>query len=140
MLKFQIITPERVVFNEEVEQLTVTTQDGEITILAHHLPLVSVLKPGELKYKKNNEEHVLAVSGGFIEVRPDNSAVILADTAEIAHEIDIERAESAKARAEKLMQEAVNKEDVDFASIQANLEKALNRLKIGQKYRKLPPR
>ena len=138
MLKFKIVTPERVVFEDDIDQATIMTMDGEITVLPHHLPLVSALKSGEMRYKKNGEEHVLAVSGGFIEVRPDNTVVVLADTAELAHEISVERADAARVRAEKLMQEARSKEDVDFVAIQANLEKALNRLKIGQKYRKFP--
>lgn len=138
MLKFQIITPERVVFSEEVEQVTTMTRDGEITVLPHHIALVSILQPGELKYKKNGQEFSLAVSGGFLEVLPDNSLVILADTAEPAEEIDLERAEKAREKAEKLMSESRHREDVDYTALQANLEKALNRLKIAKKYRKLP--
>jgi len=138
-IKFQIITPERVVFSEDVDQVSVMTAMGEITVLPHHLPLITVLKPGELRYKQNGEEKVIAVSGGFAEVKSDNSLVILADTAEHAEEIDIARAEAARTRAEKLMQEVRTKEDVDYVSLQASLEKALNRLKIGSKYRKIPP-
>lgn len=137
-MKFQIITPERVVFSEEVEQVTTMTRDGEITVLPHHVALVSILQPGELKYKKNGQEFSLAVSGGFLEVLPDNSLVILADTAEPAEEIDLERAEKAREKAEKLMSESRHREDVDYTALQANLEKALNRLKIAKKYRKLP--
>ena len=88
MLKFRIVTPERVVFEEEVGQVTMMTRNGEITVLPHHLPLVTILEPGELRYKKNNEEHFLAVSGGFVEVKSDNTLSILADTAERADEID----------------------------------------------------
>lgn len=138
MLKFRIVTPERVVFEDEVDQVTMMTRNGEITVLPHHLPLVTILEPGELRYKKKNEEHMLAVSGGFVEVKADNTLSILADTAEMADEIDLARAEAAKAKAEKLMQEARSKEDVDFVAVQANLERALNRLKVGNKYRKLP--
>jgi F-type H+-transporting ATPase subunit epsilon len=64
-MKFQIITPERVVFSDEVDQVSLMTTTGEITILPHHIPLVTVLKPGELRYKKDNEEQAIAVSGGF---------------------------------------------------------------------------
>lgn len=138
-IKFQIITPERVVFSEEVEQVSMMTAMGEITVLPHHLPLVTVLKPGELRYKKNGEEKIIAVSGGFAEVKPDNSLVILADTAEHAEEINLARAEEAKTRAEKLMREDRSKEDVDYVSLQAAVERALTRLKVAQKYKKLPP-
>lgn len=137
-MKFQIITPERVVFTDEVSQLTIMTASGEITILPHHLPLVSVIKPGELRYKKNNDEYAVAVSGGFVEVRPDNTVVVLADTAEHAHEIDLTRAEAARAKAAKLMEEARGKESVDYAAMQVALERALTRIKVANKYRKLP--
>ena len=138
MLKFRIVTPERVVFEDEVEQVTMMTRDGEVTILPNHIPLVSILQAGELRYKKNGEEKIIAVSGGFAEARADNTLTVLADTAEVAHEIDIARAEAAQAKAEKLMKEARNKEDVDFNFIQANLERALNRVKIANKYKRLP--
>lgn len=136
-MKFQIVTPERTVFSDEIEQITLMTEDGEITILPHHIPLVTNLKPGEVRYKKQGQESHLAVSGGFAIVRDDGSVVLLADTAEHAHEIDLARAEEARARAAKLMEEARNKEDIDFAALAVKLEKELNRLRVGNKYRKL---
>ncbi len=72
------------VFSEEVSQVTMMTTMGEITVLPHHIPLITVLKPGELKYKKDGVEKLIAVSGGFAEVKTDNSLTILADTAEYA--------------------------------------------------------
>jgi len=138
MLKFRIVTPERIVFEDEVDQVSMMTREGEVTILPNHIPLVSILQGGELRYKKNDEEKIIAVSGGFAEVRSDNTLTVLADTAEAAHEIDITRAEAAQVKAEKLMQEARNKEDIDFNFIQANLERALNRVKIANKYKRLP--
>jgi F-type H+-transporting ATPase subunit epsilon len=125
------------VFGDEVEQVTMMTQSGEITVLPHHIPLITALRSGELKYKKSGEEKSIAVSGGFAEVRSDNTLVILADTAEYAHEIDVTRAEAAKAKAEKLMSEARTRGDIEIATVQANLERALTRLKIGNKYRKI---
>lgn len=136
-MKFQIITPEKVVFSDEIDQVTMMTKDGEITVLPHHIPLVTLLKAGELRYKKSGEEYPLVISGGFAEVRNDNSVIILADTAEHAHEIDLTRAEEARARASKLMEEVRHKEDVDFSAIQSKLEKELARLRVGNKYRKL---
>jgi F-type H+-transporting ATPase subunit epsilon len=137
-MKFQIITPERVVFSDEVDQVSLMTTTGEITILPHHIPLVTVLKPGELRYKKDNEEQAIAVSGGFAEVKRDSSLTILADTAERATEIDLTRAEAARDRALKTMQEGIHADHAQFALLQASLEKALNRLKVGNKYRRLP--
>jgi len=137
-LKFKIITPEREVNSLEVDQVTLMTTSGEITILPGHIPLVSILQPGELRYKKDGAEESLAVSGGFVEVKNDNSVYVLADTAEIAHEIDIKRAQEAMLRAEKTMAEARNREDVDYTALQTDLQRAINRLKIGKKYKKLP--
>ena len=136
-MKFQIVTPEREVFSAEVAQVTMMTTTGEITVLPHHIPLVSNLVPGEVRYKKNNEELSIVVSGGFAEVRPDGSVVILADTAEHAHEIDVTRAEAARDRATKLMAEARDKEDVNYTNLAAQMEKALARLRVGNKYRKI---
>ena len=135
-MKFQIITPERVVFSDEVDQISVMTRNGEITILPHHIPLVTILQAGELRYKKNGEEQALVVSGGFAEVRQDGSFVILADTAEHATEIDLTRAEEARAKAERLMSEARHSDDVSYAAIAAKLEKELARIRVGNKYRK----
>ena len=136
-MQFKIVTPEREVFADEVTQVTMMTTTGEITVLAHHIPLVSNLVPGEVRYKKNNEELSIVVSGGFAEVRPDGSVVILADTAEHAHEIDLTRAEAARERAAKLMLEARDKEDVSYTNLAAQMEKALARLRVGNKYRKI---
>lgn len=138
MLNFKIITPDKVVFSESVDQVSLMTTTGEITVLSHHIPLVTNLKPGEVRYKQNGEEKVLAVAGGFAEVRPGNELVVLADSAEYAHEINVEKAEEARARAEKLLQETVHKDDMEYAAIQAMIEKEVNRVKVGKKYRKLP--
>lgn len=136
-MKFQIVTPERVVLAEEIDQITLTTEDGEITVLPHHIPLVTNLKPGELHYVKGGEDFAVAISGGFGVVKDDGTVVVLADTAEHAHEIDVKRAEEAKVRAEQLMAEPRRQEDVNFAALQMQLEKALVRLKVGNKYRKI---
>ena len=135
-MQFKITTPEREVFSDEVSQVTMMTTMGEITVLQHHIPLVCNLVPGEIKYKKNDEDLSIVVSGGFAEVRPDGSVVILADTAEHAHEIDITRAEAARERAAKLMMEARDKDDVSYTNLAAQMEKALARLRVGNKYRK----
>lgn len=137
-MQFQIITPERVVFSEEIDQISMMTEDGEITVLPHHIPLVTNLKPGELRYKQNNEEKFVAISGGFGVVRDDGSVVVLADTAEHAADIDLARAEEARARAAKLMEESRQKDSVDFSRLAAQLEKELNRVRTAKRYRKLP--
>jgi F-type H+-transporting ATPase subunit epsilon len=134
MLKFKIVTPERVLMEKEIDSVSVPTQNGEITILENHIPLVSNLKPGELRFKDKAGESVLAVSGGFVEVRPNNEVVILADTAELASEIDLDRAEKARLDAEQMM--AGNYQDEKLsADAVALLEKNLARLKVGRKHR-----
>ena len=137
-IKFKIITPEREVFSDEIDSVSLMTTDGEITVLPEHIPLVSILKSGELRYKKDGKDEILAVSGGFVEVKDDNSVYILADTAEMAGEIDVTPAEEAIKRAKKTMEETRNEDQVDFIALQTDLSRAINRLKIGKKYKNLP--
>lgn len=136
-LKFKIATPERVVYENKIFQISVPTTSGEITILPNHVPLVSILQAGELKIKDKDGEHVVAVSGGFLEIKPDNEVVILADNAERADEIDIDRAEQARQRAVEQMEKVKAEEDVDYAKLQSVLEREVNRLKVGKKYKNL---
>lgn len=136
-IKFEIVTPERVVLKEEVLQVTVPTRNGEITVLPDHIPLVSALQPGVIEIKtKTGETEIMSVSGGFIEVLK-NKVVILADTAERAVEIDEQRAEEARERAEKLKKEAVHKDDVDFAGVTALIEKELARTRAVKRWKRL---
>jgi len=105
-IKFEIVTPERVVFKEEISQITLPTKMGEITVLPNHIPLVSALLPGVVHVKKTNgEDEVISISGGFLEVLKDK-VVILADTAERAEELDFKRAEEAHRRAVELKEKA----------------------------------
>jgi F-type H+-transporting ATPase subunit epsilon len=135
-LKLKIATPEKVVYGNEVDQVSIPTMDGEITVLPNHVPLVSVLKAGEMRIVDKEGEQVLAVSGGFLEVRGQNEIVILADNAERATEIDVERAEQARARAEEMMKQAKAAEDIDFAKLQAVIDREMNRIRVGKKYKK----
>lgn len=132
-IKFKIVTPEKTVYDDFVDQVTLPAADGEITVLPNHIPLISVLIPGELIIKKENEETAMAVSGGMIEVRK-NEMTILADTAERAEEIDIKRAEEAKARAERLKEEKIRADETEYAMAAAILEKNLARIKVARKH------
>ncbi|MFH1866670.1 MAG: ATP synthase F1 subunit epsilon [Patescibacteria group bacterium] len=133
-LHFQITTPEKVVFDApKAEAITLPTKMGEITILPDHLPIVSSLAPGEIRVKIGNEEISMAVSGGFIEVRP-GKVVVLADSAERAEEIDEERAEEARKKALELM-EKKHTEAVDYTALASKLGKELARLKVVRKRR-----
>ncbi len=135
LINFKIATPERVVFKDEVEQITLPTKMGEITVLPNHIPLISVLVPGEIIVKKQNVVKTMSVSGGFIEVQAEK-VVVLADTAEKAEEIDIKRAEEAKERAAKAMTEK-KMDAVEFASLAAQIEKEMARIRVGRKYKRI---
>ena len=136
-LSLKIATPEKVIYQNQVFQVSIPTMDGEITVLPNHVPLVSVLKAGEMRIVDKDGEQVLAVSGGFLEVRGQNEIVILADNAERATEIDIDRAEQARVRAEELMKQTKSVEDVDFAKLQAMIDREMNRIRVGKKYKKI---
>jgi|SRR3989339_2209082 len=136
-IHLKIATPEKVIYENDVFQVSIPTMDGEITVLPNHVPLVSVLKAGEMKIVDKDGEQILAVSGGFLEVRGQNEIVILADNAERATEIDIDRAEQARIRAEELMKQTKSVEDVDFAKLQAMIDREMNRIKVGRKYKNI---
>ncbi len=134
-IKLEIITAERQVFSDEVNLVVAPGIEGELGILPHHAPLMTILKPGELLIKKDGEEIYMAVSGGFLEVRPDK-VIILADACERAEEINIERAEAAKSRAEQLLK--TRPPGSDMAQIDAALRRSLARLKVAEKRRRRP--
>lgn len=134
-INLQIITPEKVAYKGEAEQVTLPTQDGEITILANHIPLISVIKHGKLVIKNNSEEILMAVWGGFVEVKK-NDLIIMTNTAERSEEIDEERAKKARERAEKLLAEKDKLSDVAFADATAALERSLMRLNIAKRRKK----
>jgi F-type H+-transporting ATPase subunit epsilon len=136
-IRLDIVTAEQSVYSEEVDMVIAPGVQGQLGILPHHTPLMTMLEPGELVVKKGGEEFYLAVSGGFLEVRPDR-VIVLADSAERAEEIDIARAEEAKRRAEKRLEEKYAPE-VDAARAEAALRRSLIRLKIAERRRKRRP-
>lgn len=132
-LILEIITPEKSVFKEDVDEVIVPTTDGELTILPNHVNLLTAIAPGALIAKKGSDSHPIAITGGFIEVN-NNKISILADYAIRAQDIEIARAEEAKKRAEKIMQEKTT--DKDFKIAQGELLKSLLELKIAGKHRR----
>lgn len=134
-LTLKIVSPDGVTYDSAAESVSLPTATGEITVLPHHVPLITVLKPGEVRIKTRDQEFSLSVSSGVVEVRPNSVVYVLAETAERAEHIDLERAESARARAVELMQTQERLDDEDFARLMANLEKELARLRVGHKYR-----
>lgn len=131
-IKFKIVTPEKVVYENEIDQITLPTQTGEITVLPNHLPLLTALKAGELTVKIKDREIAMAIAGGFAEIRK-NEVIVLTENAERAEEIDEQRAEEARKRAQDLLTQASNKEDVDYTGLAAKMEKELARLRVVRK-------
>jgi F-type H+-transporting ATPase subunit epsilon len=132
-LRLEIITAERQVFADDVNVVVAPGIEGELGILPHHAPLMTMLKPGELLIRKDGEETYLVVSGGFLEVRPDK-VIVLADACERAEEIDITRAEEAKHRAEERLK--THPPGLDIARAQAALLRSLIRLRIAERRRR----
>ena len=133
-IRLDIVTAESSVFSEDVDMIIAPGMMGQLGILPNHSPLMTMLDPGEVVIKKGSDEQYLAVSGGFLEVRPDR-VILLADSAERAEEIDIARAEEAKKRAEKRLEEKYMPE-MDSARAEAALKRSLIRLRIAEKRRK----
>jgi len=142
-LTVEIVTAERVVRVEQgVDVLIAPGSEGQLAILPHHAPLMTTLAPGELVFRRGSDESSFAVTGGFMEVRKDR-VIVLADAAEAAEEIEVERAEAARGRAEARLKRVreQNARDVDMVRAQAALERSLVRLRVVQRRRRPgPPR
>ncbi len=134
-INLQILTPEKIACQNKVDQVSVPTMDGEITILPNHIPLVSLMAPGELVIKNDSKKIPMAVWGGFVEVRPDE-VIIMTDVAERIEEIDERKAEEARRKAEETLEEKDRLSDVAFADASAILEKSLTRLRVVKKYKR----
>lgn len=131
-IKFKIITPEKTVFEDEVEQVTLPVENGEVTILPNHRNYIAALRAGEAMVKKDGQEIHLAVAGGFIEFAK-NTLVVLADRAERAEEIDLARAEEARKRAEELKKEKITDSE-EYARVASMVEKEMARIKVAKKH------
>src|SRR5579871_4403909 len=129
-IDFIVVTPERSVVHEQVNELQIPGAEGYLGILPGHAPLFSELKVGEVGYRKANTWFFLSVAWGFVEVQSDN-VKILAETAERAHEIDVERANRAKQRAEERI--AKGGDDIDYRRALVALERALIRIQVARK-------
>ncbi len=136
-LNLQIVTPERVLFEEsDVASVTITASQGEMTILPSHAPLMTELRPGPLVFRKGGDEIDVALSGGFLEVREDK-VIVLADTAERSDELDQERAEESRRKAQDRL--ATREGEVDIAQAMAALERAQARLRVVERRRARAP-
>ncbi len=131
-LRLEIVTAERTVYSDDADVVVAPGQEGELGILPRHAPLLTTLQPGELRIRKDGEEVVMAISGGFMEVRPDK-VIVLADTAERANEIDEARAEAARQRAAALLVDKATA--TDLAAAAAALRRSQVRLKVARRRR-----
>jgi F-type H+-transporting ATPase subunit epsilon len=130
-IRFRIVTPGRLLLDEEVDEVTAPGALGEFGVLPNHISFLSLLEPGEMNYKQGATKHYLAVSGGYAEVL-DNVMTVLAPAAEFATEIDTGRAQRAKERAEKRMA-VLNFEEKEFDVAEVALRRALVRLQVASK-------
>ena len=136
-IKLDIVTAEQVIYSDEVDVIVAPGIEGQLGILPHHAPLMTMLQPGGLLIRKGDEELSLCISGGFLEVRPDR-VIILADAAERADEIDVSRAEEAKRRAEERLRQPTP--EVDVTGTDVALRRALARLQVAKRRTKRKPR
>ncbi|HVP05661.1 MAG TPA: F0F1 ATP synthase subunit epsilon [Dehalococcoidia bacterium] len=130
-LSVHIVTAEREVYAEDgVDEIVVPGSEGELTVLPHHAPLLTMIHPGIMRIVKGNEETVSTITGGFLEVR-ENRVTILADAAERVEEIDVSRAEEARLRAQRALDERIGREELAAAA--AALQRALLRLRAAER-------
>lgn len=134
-IRCEVVTAERTVFDDSVDMVVAPGIQGQLGILPHHAPLMTSLTYGELIiHREGYEDEYIAIGGGFMEVGPDH-VTILADSAERAEEIDLERAEVARQRAEELMAQK-QREDADFIRAEAALRRSVLRLKVARRKRR----
>ena len=137
-LTLEVVTPDRALIREEVDEVVVPGREGDFGVLPGHTPLLSSLKIGELWYRQGQEKHYLAIAFGFVEVLPDR-VTVLADVGERAQEIDVHRAERAKQRAEQLLAQApaphLTAVDLDIERARIALLKSLIRLQVASRAR-----
>jgi F-type H+-transporting ATPase subunit epsilon len=128
--KLEVITPDKHFYNDEIEMVIVRGVEGDLAVMRGHIPFVTPLAIGKLRIKKDGQYREAAISGGFISVQPDKTT-IMTDSAEWPEEIDANRAEEAKKRAEERLQQRQDK--IDRARAQAAFERAMNRLNVANK-------
>ena len=136
-LTLEIVTPDRALLREEVDEVVVPGSQGEFGVLPGHTPLLSTLKIGELWYRQGQEKHYVAIAFGFVEVLPDR-VTVLAQVGERAQEIDVQRAERAKQRAEQRLSQAqpqLTQIDFDIERARVALMKSLLRLQVASRAR-----
>ena len=135
-ISVNILTPERKVLETQADSVVVPSVEGELGILEHHAPLAAELAPGEIRLRKGDDLQLFAVSGGYVEVQ-NNAVTVLAETAEMAHEIDVERARQAAERAKAALHAPQG--PIDLSQAEAALRRALVRLRAAEALRRRKP-
>lgn len=138
-LLLEIVTPERLAYSDTVDAVNLPGIEGELGVLPHHAPLVSMLGVGELRIRKGGAEESFAIVGGFLQVRPDK-VVVMAETADMASEIDLEKALHAKREAEQALEGGPRADAVDLAAARAALQHALLRIRVAERRHREGPR
>ena len=138
-LLLEIVTPERLAYSDMVDAVNLPGIEGELGVLPHHAPLVSMLGVGELRIRKAGVEESFAIVGGFLQVRPDK-VVVMAETADMASEIDLEKALQAKREAEQALEGGPRVDAVDLAAARASLQHALLRIRVAERRHREGPR
>lgn len=126
----EVVTPDKLLLSKEVEVVVATSVDGEFAVLAGHVPFLASLAIGEMRFKVNGQTEYAAISGGFAEVTGEK-VTVLAEAAELAREIDVDRAQRARERAKKRIAQAQS-EAMDYARSEAALKRAMLRLRIAR--------
>jgi F-type H+-transporting ATPase subunit epsilon len=130
-LQLEIVTPERLAYSDQVDSVQLPGIEGELGVLPHHAPLVSILGVGELVIRKGGQEESFAIVGGFLQVRPDK-VVVMAEDADMASEIDLEKAHEARREAEKALETGYH-EGADLSLARASLQQALLRIRVAER-------
>jgi len=137
-LQLEIVTPEKLAYSDEVDSVQLPGSEGELGVLPHHAPLISTLGAGELRLRKGGEDEFFAIVGGFLQVLPDK-VVVMAETADMASEIDLEKAQEARRQAEQAL-ESGYVEGADLAAARASLQAALLRIRVAERRHREGPR
>lgn len=137
-IRLEIVTPEKLAYQDEVDSVQLPGSEGELGVLPHHAPLVSTLGAGELRLRKGGGEESFAIVGGFLQVLPDR-VVVMAETADMASEIDLEKAQEARRQAEQAL-ESGYVEGADLSAARAALQAALIRIRVAERRHREGPR
>ncbi len=130
--RLEVVTPQRLLVSEDVDEITAPGVEGEFGVLPGHTPFLTALGVGELMYRIGAEQHFLAVRHGFAEVTHEK-VTVLAEEAEFPAEIDLAQAEAAKAEAEQALQR-LSRESKEYLEAQAKLERAMNRIQVARRH------